>query len=420
MFYKIRIILTILLVFTIVSFVNINTVYALAPSSEQQYQGIDVSDWQGYIDYSRVRESGIEIVYIKSSQGSNIRDPYFDINYDNAKANGLKVGFYHFLTATTTAEAEQEAQFFASVISGKVPDCKLAMDYEVFGGVSVNEINNIAEVFLESVRRLTNKEVIIYSDLSNARDTFSRQLAQNYPLWIAYYGNESELERLETNWETWQGWQYTDRGIVGGISGNVDRDIYTKEIFLGETSQIPQTENPNQTFNTQSIFYTVQPGDTLSEIAQRYGTTVQEIASINNIANPNLIFPGQVLRILTNSTINGSETRGAGSITYTVRRGDTLSQIARAYGVTVAHIVEINNIQNPNLIFPGEKLRITESNSSTLNETVQQSTRYTYVVRRGDTLSQIARIYGVSVQYLVRINGIQNPNLIFPGQIIRI
>lgn len=75
------------------------------------------------------------MVYIKASQGNNIKDPYFDVNYENAKANGLKVGFYHFLTATNTEEAEREAQFFASVISGKLPDCKLAMDYETFGGV---------------------------------------------------------------------------------------------------------------------------------------------------------------------------------------------------------------------------------------------------------------------------------------------
>lgn len=411
-----------IIIISLLFFVNTSMVYALSPSSEPSYQGIDVSDWQGYIDYSRVRTSGIDVVYIKASQGSNIKDPYFEINYENAKANGLKVGFYHFLTATTTGEAEQEARFFASVIAGKTPDCKLAMDYEVFGGVNVDEINNIAQVFLESVRRLTNKEVIIYSDLSNSRETFSRELAQNYQLWLAYYGNYNELYNVESNWNTWIGVQYSDRGIVSGINGNVDRDIYTKEIFLDETSEIPQKVNPNQTINTQSVYYTVQRGDTLSAIAQRYRTTVQELASINNIANPNLIYPGQVLRILTNSTVNGSETRGTGSITYTVRRGDTLSQIAQAYGVTVAHIVEINNIQNPNLIYPGQKLRITESNNTTLNQTVDQSTntRYTYIVRRGDTLSQIARIYGVSVAYLANVNNIVNPNLIFPGQRIRI
>lgn len=425
-----------ILIITLMFFINTNMVCAVTPSSEPAYQGIDVSDWQGYIDYSRVKASGIDIVYIKSSQGSNIKDAYFDINYENAKANGLKVGFYHFLMATNTAEAEREAQFFASVISGKVPDCRLAMDYEVFGGVSVAEINNIAQVFLESVKRLTNKEVIIYSDLSNSRDTFGIELARNYPLWLAYYGNYNELNNIENNWETWQGVQYTDRGIVNGIRGNVDRDIYTKEIFLDEPSGIPQTENPNNTINTESVFYTVQRGDTLSEIAQKYGTTAQELASINNITNPNLIYPGEQLRVLTNSTVNGSETRGTGSITYTVRRGDTLSQIAMAYGVTIAHIVEINNIQNPNLIYPGQKLRITDSNNKTLNQEIQQTgnlnngstnngnsntgTRYRYVVRRGDTLSQIARIYGVSVAYLVRVNNISNPNLIYPGQIIRI
>lgn len=408
------------IIITLLLFINTSSVYSLTPSSEPIYQGVDVSDWQGYIDYSSVKASGIEVVFIKSSQGNNIKDPYFDINYENAKANGLKVGFYHFLTATNVAEAEQQARFFSSVISGKTPDCKLAMDYEVFGGVSVSEINNIAEVFLESVKRLTNKEVIIYSDLSNARSTFSRELAQNYPLWIAYYGNYNELDSIGTNWEKWQGVQFSDRGIVPGIRGNVDRDIYTKEIFLGEPSELPQVDDITESINSTNVFYTVETGDTLSKIAQKYGTTVQELVSINNISNPNLIYPGQQIRVLTNSTVKGNEARGTGSITYTVKRGDTLSNIAKAYNVTIAHIVEINNLQNPSLIYPGEKLRITESNSTTLNEPVKQITKYTYIVRKGDTLSQIAKIYGVSVAYLVKQNNIQNPNVIYIGQIIRI
>ncbi len=291
------------------------------------------------------------------------------------------------------------------------------MDYEVFGGVSIEESNNIAQVFLESVRRLTNKEVIIYSDLSNARDRFNREIATNYELWLAYYGDYNNLRDVETSWERWTGIQYTDRGIVPGIRGNVDRDLYTKNIFLSDTSSIPNTANPNSSINTESIFYTVQNGNTLSEIANRYGTTVQELVQINNIANPNLIFPGQTLRILTNSTVNGTETRGTGSITYTVQRGDTLSQIASRYGVSISHIVELNNISNPNLIFPGEKLRITESNSTTLNPVLQNNY---YTVQRGNTLWGIARRYGVTVQYLVNLNGIQNPNLIYPGQLIKI
>lgn len=291
------------------------------------------------------------------------------------------------------------------------------MDYEVFGGVGIEESNNIAQVFLESVKRLTNKEVIVYSDLSNARDRFNRSIADNYELWLAYYGDYNNLAEVETSWERWIGVQYTDRGNVPGIGGNVDRDLYTENIFLSDTSEIPNTPNPNDSINTETNSYIVQPGDTLSEIASRYGTTVQELVAINHLANPNLIFPGETLRVTTNSTVHGSETRGTGSITYTVQRGNTLSQIANAYGVTVSHIVEINDIQNPNLIYPGEKLRITESTNTMLNPVIQNNY---YTVQRGDTLSGIARRYGVTVQYLVNLNGITNPNLIYPGQLIKV
>ncbi len=405
------------MILTFLVFADINITYALTPSSDPRYEGIDVSNWQGYIDYRQVKESGIEVVYIKSSQGSNIKDAYFDINYEKAKANGLKVGFYHFLTATNTEEAEQEARFFASVIAGKQPDCKLVMDYEVFGGVSIEASNNIAQVFLETVKRLTNKEVIVYSDLSNARDRFGSQIADNYELWIAYYGDYNNLRNIETRWQRWIGVQYTDRGYVPGIRGNVDRDLYTENIFLSDTSEVPNNENPNGTINTETISYTVQSGDTLSSIASRYGTTVQELVDMNGLSNPNLIYPGEVLRIATNSTVHGSETRGTGSIIYTVQRGNTLSQIASTYGVSVSHIVEINNIANPNLIYPGQKLRITESTNTNLNPVIQNNF---YTVQTGDTLSGIARRYGISTQYLVRLNGIRNPNLIYPGQMLKV
>ena len=186
---------------------------------------------------------------------------------------------------------------------------------------------------------------------------------------------------------------------------------------MDEISEVPVTENPTGIINTETITYTVQRGDTLWAIARRYGTTSEEIAEINNISNPNLIYPGQQLKIPTNSTTEGEETRGTGDIIYTVQRGDTLSRIAREYNVTVAHIVELNDISNPNLIYPGDKLRITESDVTNLNP-IPKNTYSTYTVRRGDTLSEIARRFGVSVNYLVTANNIQNPNLIFPGQIL--
>lgn len=140
--------LSIFLISSVILFMNLTISLAISPNSSTIYEGIDVSNWQGNINYEQVKTAGIEVVYIKTSEGTTYKDPYFERNYENAKANGLKVGFYHFLTATNTQAARNQAQFFASVISGKAPDCKLAMDFEQFrGGITTEEINEISKVF---------------------------------------------------------------------------------------------------------------------------------------------------------------------------------------------------------------------------------------------------------------------------------
>ena len=401
-------------IFLVFIFTFIHSIYALSPQSELSYEGIDVSDWQGYIDYSQVKNSGIDIVFIKSSQGNNIKDPYFEINYENAKENNLKVGFYHFITATTVEEAEQQATFFASVISGKQADCKLAMDYEQFGGASIEQVNQIAMAFMQKVEEITKKQVIIYSDLYNSENTFNSELSSQGELWLAYYGDYRNLENVNSSWNAFIGVQYTDQGSVAGINGNVDRDLFTEEIFLDDSSEISNIENPNGNYNTETIYYTVKRGDTLSAIASRYGTTVQEIAQLNRIQNVNLIYPGQVLRITTNSNNHGSETNSTGKTYYTIKRGDTLWGISRRYGVTIQNIVSWNNIQNQNLIYPGQRLILYGNYSSSNSGNVY------YTVQRGDTLWKIARRYRTCPKRIARINGIRNPNLIYPGQVLKI
>lgn len=408
-------------IFLVFIFTFLNSIYALSPQSELSYEGIDVSDWQGYIDYNQVKNSGIEVVYIKASQGNNIKDPYFEINYENAKANNLKVGFYHFLTATTVEEAEQQATFFGSVISGKQADCKLALDYEQFNGADTEQVNQIAMAFIQKLKELTEKQVIIYSDLYNSESTFNTELANQGELWIAYYGDYRNLENVNARWNTFIGVQYTDQGNVAGIRGNVDRDLFTKEIFLDDSSEIPNTENPNSNYNTETIYYTVQRGDTLGKIASQYGSTVQEIAQINGIQNVNLIYPGQVLRITTNSNVHGSESNSTGTKTYyTIRRGDSLWSIARRYGTTVQNIVNWNNIQNPNLIYPGQRLILYGNYTSTNNSSNSNNNTVYYTVQRGDTLWRISRRYRTCPRRIARLNGITNPNLIYPGQILKI
>ncbi len=378
--------------------------FAFSPSSLPLHNGIDVSIWQGEIDYKQVKANGIEVVYIRSSEGSSYVDPYYLRNYNNAKENGLQVGFYHFLTATTVEEAIAQADFFVALVGGLEPNCRLAMDFEQFDGLSIEQINEISLAFLRRVEERSGKEVVIYSDADNARNTFGEELAEKYPIWVADY----DVETPESNdkWETWVGFQYSDLGRIDGIDENVDLDYFTQDIFLSDTTKIPEPETPPPTPNdTESII--IKRGDTLSELAIEYGTTVDRLVELNNIANPNLIFAGSTLLV----PINDGKKQ---SVTYTVKKGDTLSSIAKKYGITVSQIVNINNIKHPNLIYVGQVLTIpTETNINDIGHIL-------YKVRRGNTLYQIARMYNTSIAQIVRLNRIANPNLIYAGQILRI
>lgn len=377
--------------------------FAFSPSGDTIYEGIDVSSWQGEIDFSQVKASGIEVVYIKSSEGFRSVDSYFEQNYANAKNAGLKVGFYHYVTARSVEDAVKQAKFFVSTISGKNPDCKLAMDFESFGSLGREEINQIALTFMQTVKNVSGKDVIIYSDEYNANSTFESNLA-TYPLWVAQY--EVSEPTVREHWSNWAGWQYTDRGEVPGISSYVDRDKFTNEVFLDDTSEVPDVPTDKPDENERYTTITIRYGDTLSELAIEYNTTVERLVELNNIANPNLIYAGDTLIVPTSDP--------SSNITqiYVVQYGDTLSKIAQEYGTTVATLASINNIQNVNLIYVGQIIKIPSSS--------YDMSHRLYVVKRGDTLWRISRRFGVSIARIVMLNRIANPNLIYPGNVLRI
>lgn len=319
------------------------TAKALEPDSSTIYAGIDVSIYQGDIDFNQVRSAGIEIVYIRAGAGDNYIDPNFERNYQNATAAGLRVGFYHYVTATTITEAQEEARFFANLISGKSPAARPAMDFEVFYGLSRTTVNNIARAYLERLQELTGYLPMIYTDANNARTVWDSDLSA-YPLWVAdYFVDEPEDNDV---WSAWAGWQYSDRGSIAGISGNVDLDRFTPTVLLTTSEPTPAPEVEG--FRS----YTVQRGNTLSGIARRFDTTVAVLVQLNNIPNPNLIYVGQVLRIPEIEDVNQTFT------TYTIRRGDTLSGIARRFGTRVSVLAGLNDINNINLIYAGDKLII--------------------------------------------------------------
>lgn len=373
---------------------------AIPPSGGRQYRGIDISEFQGEIDFEEVRRSGIEAVYIRVGAGE-YTDEYFAENYERAKAVGLKIGFYHYVTARSVDEGRRQARFFASLAAGREPDMRLAMDFEYFGSLSVSQINAISEAYLDELTALTRREAVIYSDLSNARNIFSRALAEKYPLWAAQYG--ADEPSANGKWREWVGFQYTDEGRVGGIYGNVDRNIFTEGIFLSDSGRIDGEKRTTVRARTRTLTVYVRAGDTLWAIAREYGTTVEAIVRENRIVDPNRIFAGERLRITLPA-------RGSGEEIYTVRRGDTPISIAGKFGVTLSALEDRNGLERGETIYAGDKLSIPGARMS----------GEFYVVRPGDTLFYISRRTGVPIRTLVGINRIKDPDLIYAGEHLKL
>lgn len=192
-------------------------------------KGIDVSNWQGNINFKSVKNEGIEVVYIKATEGDYFKDSYAKQNYERAKAEGLKVGFYHFFKLNKNAK--RQAKYFIDYlneIEATDYDCKLALDVETTEGRSAYELTTLCIEFLEEVRKITNRDVVVYTYTSFANNNLDNRLGA-YPLWIAEYGVKAPKDNRV--WSSWIGFQYSDKGNVAGVSGNCDINEFKEEIL---------------------------------------------------------------------------------------------------------------------------------------------------------------------------------------------
>lgn len=210
--------------------------------------------------------------------------------------------------------------------------------------------------------------------------------------------------------------------------------IYVGQRLLvksASTSTATSTASATSTSSTTSATtYTVKSGDTLSSIASSHNTTTAALTSLNSLANPNLIYVGQVLKLANTTTASTSSTSSAASTsssatTYTVKSGDTLSSIASSYNTTTSTLTSLNNLSNPNLIYVGQVLKVAGSSTSASTSTSsssasQATTSGTYTVKAGDTLSSIASSYNTTTAALASANSISNANLIYVGQVLKV
>lgn len=279
---------------------------------------IDVSKWQGNIDFSKVKAAGIYGVIIKAggSNGERYTDRYWEANYKGAIAAGLHVGAYFYSgKGSTSAEAgKQDAQQFLEMLKGKKFDLPVYYDVEEQAPADREGTTQAAIAFCEAMESAGYFVGIYGSEISGFIDRMERAKLTAYTLWIANYSRKPK--------GTYAMWQYTSNGSVSGIDGRVDRDHlyedfpteikaaglngYSKEeAAAGPETPAEQPEEPadqdsqSQKEETKAEYYTVQKGDSLSSIAKKYGTTWQAIYELNRatISNPNLIYSGQIIRV---------------------------------------------------------------------------------------------------------------------------
>lgn len=325
-------------------------------------KGIDISNWQASINLATV---DYDFMIAKATEGVNYVSPSCDKQFQAAKARGKLCGVYHFARNTKNS-SDAEANFFVNNIKGYLDkNTVLVLDWEDSNTADVAW----AKRWLDKVQQLTGVRPLIYMSESvvNSHD-WSSVANANYGLWVAKYRDNAADYDYDMSfagsrpsvkwWKFYTMWQWSSSGRLSGYAGNLD----------------------------VNEFY----GDKNTWLAY---------------AGSNGVIPQPTPPPAPSPAPAPSDGK-----TYTVKKGDTLSGIGAKTGVAWTSIAAINGIRSPYTIYPNQVLKLDGGVPS----------GRTYTVRRGDTLSAIASVYGTSWQILQKYNGIPDPNKIFTGQVIRI
>lgn len=318
-------------------------------------KGIDISYYQGNIDFNKLKGK-VDFAMVRTSYGNFKEDKKYKEYIKGLESVGIPYGFYHFSYATTVAEAQKEAEGFLNIIKNYKPLYPVAFDVEsssVTQNVRADELVDIVDAFCSKVQE-AGYYVSIYANLSYLNGKLNSNKLDKYDKWLAQWSSNPTYDK------PFGMWQYSSKGSITGIDGNVDLDIsykdyplIIKENNLNNYKIINNNEKIDQNNNDNEINYVVKKGDTLSGIAQKYNTTYQKLAAYNSISNPDKIYPGQIIKI--------PNTKEIFPTTYVVKKGDSLSLIASKFNTTWQILYEKNKDiigDNPDKIYPGQVLNI--------------------------------------------------------------
>lgn len=361
--------------------------------------GIDISNWQAGINLAAVPA---DFVIAKATQGTGYVSPDCARQVEQARQVGKRFGVYHYVSG---GNAIAEANFFVDNCANWVGKGLFCIDWESDENSAWGD-EGYLEQLVDQVKARTGIPPLIYTSASRYAQVAPVANRQNCGLWIAQYANMNPTGYQDTPWN--EGAyacvirQYSSAGRLPGYGGDLDLNkfygdgaVYDKYVTGGGNASNVAPSQPAdplagrsdddlanavirgefgdgdtrkqklgarydavQALVNQKLAepassgrtYTVQPGDTLSGIAAKLGVAQSQISGFHS-GNPNLIYPGEVLSVSGGSPQPSAEY-------YTVQSGDNLSDIAARYGTSWQHIRDLNGLANPNLIYPGQRLRV--------------------------------------------------------------
>lgn len=306
-------------------------------------KGIDISHWQKGIDLGAI---DVDFVICKATEGNGYTDEMCDTFYQKAKSLGKKLGVYHFARPDLGNSPEAEADWFVKETLGYHKEAMLILDWE-----SGNLKDTVwARKWLDRVYSKTGVKPVIYMSASvMSSANWGDVVAGDYGLWVANYGSNNGTAQEEVfnryplkYWNFYALWQYTSVGRLNGYNGNLDLNYFSGDgtawdKYAGGSPSSSKPSNPVETKSTDELAQEV--------IAGKYGNGEDRKKALGSRYDE---VQARVNEILGTNKVEY----------YVVQKNDNLTKIANKYGTTVNQLVAWNNISNPNLIYAGQKLRV--------------------------------------------------------------
>lgn len=354
--------------------------------------GIDVSGSQGVIDWKKVKADGVQFAILKaggSNAGFYTADRFAE-NYKAATAAGVPLGAYYYVGENfkTAADGKADAQRFLAILKGKRFAYPVFVDVEETRPADKAGVTDATLAFCETVEKAGYYVGIYSSAVSGFVDRLDAARLKKFDFWVADY-RASTIEAGKPALACGM-WQYSDKGRVNGITGNVDLDVafvdypalikakglngYTANADASQTAQkganketTPPKQNTPKKGNsgqkTAYKTYTVKKGDTLTAIASKYKTTWRTLAVLNNLDNPDLLKVGQKLKIPTATTQASAPAPKVGDVvTFTGSRHYPAST-SNAASVAKPGLAAVTHIA-PNAPHPYHLIRIAGKGST--------------------------------------------------------